>query len=211
MVTDSPHVTVTVAPHSASDEQVRLTVTNNNDHQFRCVAQAASAEVSKPKEAPNVVTTADIVAKSVDYYRAKPYVPQDGVAVPVLGVLPLDGFLQFVPEGSSSLLLGRDVNTRADLFRQWDKARLAGHTAEVQPFDLEPAGSKDITVALDAPAHGPRTDFAAAALLYCTDTVDNTAYVFAGYEPGAAPATRPGLGSSSAQGSSGLGSSLITL
>ncbi|KAB1504475.1 hypothetical protein F7230_05285 [Corynebacterium sp. 320] len=201
VVTDSPRVTVTVGPNTAEDQNVTVTVKNNYDSSFRCAAPGAIKDAAKkPAEVPNVLTTADIVSKSVAYYRSKPFVPKDNLTVPFIGALPIGEFLQFVPEGLIGRLLGEDINSRAELFRNWEKARLAGQAAEITPFTLAPDETKEITVPLDAPASGPRTDFQAAALLYCVDTTSNPqqAYVFAGYEK-----TEPPKAPQGSQGSLG--------
>lgn len=187
VVTDSPHVSVKVEPHDGAGDKVTVTVTNHYDHKFRCAAPTVQKNKDNQKEGPNVVTTAEIVSKSVNYYRSAPFIPRDAFHVPILGEIPLEGLLRFVPQGSLSRPLGADITSRAELFRLWDQARRAGHTGEIEPFDLDPMGNKPFTVELDAPANGKRTDFPAAALLYCTDTTNQAAYVFAGYEPVAAP------------------------
>lgn len=190
VVTDSPRVKVDVEPANTENGTVKVTVKNAYDHKFRCAAPGAAPKDAKPAELPNVVTTANIVSQAVNYYREQPFTSKDGVVAPLLGVIPTNSFLKNVPEGSLSRLLGKDIATRASLARQWDDARLAGHTAEVAPFDLEPLATQEFTLKLNAPGNGERTDFAAGALFYCTDVTENPkqAYVFAGYQPGAKPA-----------------------
>lgn len=190
VVTDSPRVKVDVEAADAASGTVKVTVKNTYDHKFRCAAPGAAPKDSKPAELPNAVATADIVSQAVSYYREQPFSPKDGVAAPILGVVPTTPFLKYVPAGSLGRLFGKDIATRASLARQWDSARLAGHTAELAPFDLEPLATQEFTVKLNAPGNGERTEFAAGALLYCTDvTADpKQSYIFAGYQPGAKPA-----------------------
>ncbi|AZA10986.1 hypothetical protein [Corynebacterium gerontici] len=186
VVTDSPHVSVDVEKLGA-EHTAKVNVKNNYDHAFECYAPGASTDPAKPEKLPNVVTEARIVTDSMNYYRAQPFLPKNGQNVPLLGVIPTDVFLQYVPQGSAGNLLGSDTAARAELSRQWDRARIAGHTGEIAPFTLQPGASETLEVKLGAPGHGERSDFDAAALLYCTDVQDQQAYVFAGYEPGVNP------------------------
>ena len=194
-VTDSPRVQVTVGANDGGDT-VEVTIANKYDGRFSCFAPGVSADEDKPAQLPNTVTEAAIVAKAVDYYRTWPNVPSDGVNVPLLGVIPSNGFLEFVPEGLLGSLFGKQLNARAELFRMWQQAQLAGHNGAIPVFELAPGATHTVTVTLNKPGSGERKDFEAAALVYCTDSNDpnQQQYVFAGYESGKAPAVT-GLGS----------------
>lgn len=202
VVTDSPRIQVTVNENKGEDT-VTVEVKNNYDSKFSCFAPGVSTDPKKPARLPNTVTEASIVAKAVDYYRTWPNVPSDGINVPLLGVIPTNGFLEFVPDGLVGSALGKQLNARAELFRAWEQAKLAGHTGEIPAFELEPFGTSTHQVVLNKPGAGERRDFDAAALVYCTDNDDphKQHYVFAGYESGKAPR----VGSSSGSlGSPGL-------
>ncbi len=186
VISDSPHVRVEVEEFGTEDS-AKVTVKNNYDHAFECFAPGVSTDPAAPEKLPNVLSEARIINDSLNYYRAQPFLPKDGKNVPVIGVIPTDIFLQYVPEGSSGRIFGAETAARAELSRQWDRARIAGHTGEIAPFTLDPSSTKEITVKLNTPGHGPRTDFDAGALLYCTDVEDQQAYVFAGFEPGVNP------------------------
>lgn len=205
VITDSPHVSVDVEK-LGNEATAKLNVKNHYDHAFECYAPGASTDPAKPEKLPNVVTEARIVTDSLNYYRAQPFLPKNGKQVPLLGVIPTDVFLQYVPQGSAAKLFGSDTAARAELSRQWDRARIAGHTGEIAPFTLQPGTTEHLEVTLGAPGHGERTDFDAAALLYCTDAQDQQAYVFAGYEPGVNPMWS-GLGSSTPASQPATGSS----
>lgn len=209
VVTDSPYVTVSVADHAAG-EPVKVSVTNTYDHAFECYAPGVST-TAEPTRLPNVVTEASIVTAAVDYYRSTAVSPAGGTAVPLLGILPTGSLLGMLPTTNVGSLLGDATATKAELNRSWDRAQLAGHTAEIQPFSLPAFGTVTVSATPGPAASGPATDFAAGALVYCTDTQSATgqSYVFAGYEPGAAPApAAPAAGSlgTSSLGTSSLGS-----
>lgn len=202
VVTDSPRIQVIVGENKGEDT-LTVEIKNNYDSNFSCFAPGVSTDAKKPARLPNTVTEAEIVAKAVDYYRTWPNVPSDGINVPLLGVIPTNGLLEFVPDGLLGSALGKQLNTRAQLFRAWEQAKLAGHTGEIPVFELKPFGTSTHEVVLNKPGSGERTDFEAAALVYCTDTDDphKQQYVFAGYESGKAPR---GSGFGGSLGSPGL-------
>lgn len=189
VVTDSPRVSVSVGENTGGDT-VEVTIKNNYDSTFSCYAPGVSADEKKPAKLPNTVTEADVVAKAVNYYRTWPNVPSDGINVPILGVIPTNGLLEFVPNGLVGSALGKQIAARAELFRAWEQAKLAGHNGQIEVFDLKPFATEAKTVTLNTPGNGNRKDFEAAALIYCTDNNDphKQQYVFAGYESGKAPA-----------------------
>lgn len=188
VVTDSPRIQVIVGENKGEDT-VTVEIKNNYDSNFSCFAPGVSTDAKKPAQLPNTVTEAEIVAQAVDYYRTWPNVPSDGINVPLLGVIPTNGLLEFVPDGLLGSALGKQLNTRAQLFRAWEQAKLAGHTGEIPVFELKPLDTSTHEVVLNKPGSGERTDFEAAALVYCTDNDDphKQQYVFAGYESGKAP------------------------
>lgn len=188
VVTDSPRIQIIVGENKGEDT-VTVEIKNNYDSNFSCFAPGVSTDAKKPARLPNTVTEAEIVAQAVDYYRTWPNVPSDGINVPLLGVIPTNGLLEFVPDGLLGSALGKQLNTRAQLFRAWEQAKLAGHTGEIPVFELKPFDTSTHEVVLNKPGSGERTDFEAAALVYCTDNDDphKQQYVFAGYESGKAP------------------------
>lgn len=196
VVTDSPRVSVSVGENSGGDA-VEVTIKNNYDSTFSCYAPGVSTDEKKPAKLPNTVTEADVVAKAVNYYRTWPNVPSDGINVPILGVVPTNGLLEFVPNGLLGSALGKQIAARAELFRAWEQAKLAGHNGPIDVFDLKPFATEAKTVTLNTPGNGDRKDFEAAALIYCTDNNDphKQQYVFAGYESGKAPAVGGSNGS----------------
>ena len=69
-------------------------------------------------------------------------------------------------------------------------ARLNGHTGDPTSagnivIKVGPGATVPWSAALGRPVTGVRTDFEAAGLFFCTDTVTSKNYVFAGYEPAA--------------------------
>nr|WP_162933150.1 hypothetical protein [Corynebacterium lactis] len=212
VIVDSPRITVTVDPHEASNDTVKVHVKNNYDHNFSCFAPGVSTDANKPTKLPNVVTEAGLVKKAVDFYRKYPSVPSDGINFPLLGVIPTNPFLQYVPEGILSKAFGESLVERATMFRDWERARIAGHTSEVPVFELGKFETKSFDAKLGIPGNGNRAEFDAAALVYCTDNQETEprSYVFAGYENGKAPAGNGSLGSpgiaSPSAGSPGISS-----
>lgn len=185
--TDKQDLSVKVNTADATATTITGSVTNHTDSAFTC------AGVQGKDASAGDVTTSDLVAKSVEYYRNNlhhiaPEVDVKTPSLPLIGALNL-GTLNL---GSSAGLLqglggllGKANKDRNEISGAYSAARVAGHAGQIAKFTVAPQSTVDIKAALPVPSSGPRTDFDAAAFIVCTkDGSDEGAYVFAGYEEG---------------------------
>lgn len=215
--TDKQDLSVKVNAADATATAITGTVTNHTDSAFTC------AGVQGKDTSAGDVTTSDLVAKSVEYYRnnlhyVAPNVDVKTPSLPLIGQLNLGtlnlGSSAGLLQGLGSLL-GKANKDRNDISGEYSAARVAGHAGQIAKFTVAPQSTVDVKAALPAPSSGARTDFDAAAFIMCTKDGNNEgAYVFAGYEEGTVKPSRSAQGSSkgSTKGSSAMqGSSLGVL
>ncbi|MCT1434395.1 hypothetical protein [Dietzia maris] len=198
VITTSDRLIVSVDPAGANATQIAGTIRNTTGNTFRCAVPGIL-----DKEYPAQVTEAEIVERSMAYYSRNIYQPIGGVELDIEGPIALDplnfgSLMDYFPTGSMIEPLG---DTRAEYMNiqaAQDDARIKGHTGDPRvgnatAFNIGGGATVNWTAQLGVPASGIRTDFDAAAMFYCKNTSGSPElhYVFAGYEPGYVPTTRP--------------------
>ena len=187
VITDSTAVTVTVDAATADATQVTGKLTNTTGNAFSCYTPGVSN-----KQYPNALTEAAVVRKAMDYYRANLYYPIGGIQAPVGDPVPIGSLYDFLPSGSLGTMLGAGPSAMLEIRAMQELARINGHTGDPKAgaattITVPANGSVNWTAALGIPASNVRTDFEAAGLFFCQDTVTKKNYVFAGYEQAATP------------------------
>lgn len=188
VVTDSTALTVTVDQHGTTPT-ISGTIDNTSNLEFHCGVPGLADE-----EFPGQVTEAQIVKDSMEFY-AKNIYTEPGFEAPLVGVLGTGSLYNLLPSGSAANALGTSAGLMKQIRDAQFSARLAGHTGDPlvngeTTFNVGPNTSVRWTATLSSPNTPSRTDFAAAAMFFCT--ANNQSYVFAGYEGGQPPAENLG-------------------
>lgn len=183
---------------------VGVTIQNNNAGNVTCTG------IGTPAGPAGTVTTAEVVAKSVEFYRTY---PESDIADLILTLSP--GGAQTIPLGS----VEAQVGSLADyMYPEWSAmnmvseafsaARLAGQYGMINGggnIAIPNDQAIDIVVPLDQQSAGAREDFQTGVFMTCV--LGGQRYVFGAYEGGIAPNpnTPPSTGSlgSDAIGSTG--------
>lgn len=167
---------------------VGVAIQNNTDETITCTGidggQAAT------------VTTAEIAAKSVDFYSRFPHStlnPIDiDVTVPSLisgsvgDFLPADAAIDLgsvvgMFPGSSAGLLDAEWGALAEIGGEFNQSRLDGHHGPMgQNLTLQQLSTQEFTVALGETSQGERQTFHAAVVMTCVFAGQR--YIFHGYQ-----------------------------
>jgi len=192
VITDSDLVQVAVNPKAPNAVQVTGSITNTGARPLRCGVPSADSAAA---DGPGQVTEAEVVTRSMDFYRTHVFEP-GGFVVPMGGGVVTAGSLYNVLPTTGSLtgsLLGDSGAEMVQIREMQKNARVAGHTGDpvvgtAAAFTLNAGQTSNWTANLAAPATGDRGDWQAAAMFFCRHTtapVEN--FVFAGYEPTTPP------------------------
>lgn len=195
---DDDRVQIAVDPVDLASGTVRVVVQNNTETNISCTGLDGGPAAT--------VTTAEVVARSVDFYTQY---PQSGIADLVLQIPQIGD--KTIPLGSvqdQAGSLGQFINPEwqalsetGDVFEQ---ARLAGEYGVIpSPLAIPATSATERTVRLDHPSEGQRADFQTGVFMTCA--LSGQRYAFHAYEGDVKPAygTDESTGS---LGSAGLGS-----
>ncbi|MBB1029535.1 hypothetical protein G6027_01235 [Dietzia sp. SLG310A2-38A2] len=195
---DDPRVQIAVDPLDPGTGTVRVVVQNNTSSNISCTGLDGGPAAT--------VTTAEVVARSVDFYTQY---PQSGIADLVLQIPEIGD--QVIPLGSvadQAGSLGEFINPEWQALSEtgevFQQARLAGHYGVIpSPLAIPAEQATERVVRLDHPSEGQRVDFQTGVFLTCV--LSGQRYAFHAYEGDVKPAygTNDSTGS---LGSAGLGS-----
>lgn len=195
---DDERVQIAVDPLDTEAGTVRVTVQNNTSGNISCTGLDGGPA--------GTVTTAEVVARSVDFYSRH---PQSGIADLVLQIPQIGN--QVIPLGSvqdQAGSLGEFINPEWQALSEtgdaFQEARLAGQYGVIpSPLAVSANQAVERVVRLDHPSEGQRADFQTGVFLTCA--LGGQRYAFHAYEGEVKPAYGNDA-STGSLGSAGLGS-----
>lgn len=197
---DSNQIQIVVDPVDLEAGTVRVVVQNNTTSNLSCTGIDGGPAAT--------VTTAEVVARSVDYFTQYPLSELADLTLNLPsqagGAMPIGLGSAQVQAGSAAEFLNPEWDALGQSGAALEQARLAGHYGVMGTNITIPATSAfDRTVRLDHPSSGQRADFQTGVFMTCT--VSGQRYAFHAYEGGVKPdySTNDSTGS---LGSAGLGS-----
>lgn len=197
---DDTRIQLAVDPVDLATGTVRLIMQNNTAATLTCTGIDGGPAAT--------VTTAEVVARSVDFYTQY---PQSQLANLTLNLPSAAGGAQTIPIGSVQTELG----SAAEFMNpEWaalsasgealEQARLAGHYGVAGTNISIPASQAfEQVVRLEHPVEGTRANFQTGVFMTCA--VGGQRFAFHAYERDQKPVYGPG-GSTGSLGSAGLGS-----
>lgn len=195
---DDDRIQIAVDPLNQEDGTVRVTVQNDTTANLSCTGLDGGPAAT--------VTSAEVVARSVDFYAQY---PQSNIADLVLQIPQIGD--QTIPLGSVQSQLGSageflnpEWAALTDSGEALDTARLAGHYGVIPaPLTIPAEQAVERVVRLDHPSVGQRPDFQTGVFLTCV--LSGQRFAFHAYEGEIKPVygTNESTGS---LGSAGLGS-----
>lgn len=204
---DNPRVTIypventgiqlSVQPLDEAEGTVDLVVQNNTATNLNCTGLVDGGPAA-------TVTTADVVARSVDYFRNYPITTYADLQLN----LPSPAGTQMIglgsvqdQAGSLSEFINPEWGALVANGNALDAARLAGHYGALESNISIPANSAfERTVRLDLPVQGARSDFQTGVFMTCT--IGGQRYAFHAYEGD----VEPNINGTGSLSSLGLGS-----
>ena len=200
---DDDRILVAVEEPDLEAGIVGVTIQNNTDEALTCSGIDGGSAAT--------VTTAEIAAKSVEFYRQFPnseLSPIDiDVSVPSalagsvgdLGddlAIDLGSIVGMVP-GSAAGLVYPEQGALADIGGDFTQSRLNGHHGPMgQTLNIPAQTAEPFTVELEQTSRGDRQEFHAAVVMTCE--LGGQRYIFHGYQGDEPPAADTGSGSLSA-------------
>lgn len=199
---DDDRISIAVDEPDLGAGTVGVTVQNNTDQALTCTGINGGHA--------GTVTTAEIAAKSVDFYTEFPNSELSPIDVEVdvpsliagsVGdiagdfAIDLGSIVGLVP-GSAAGLVYPEQGALADIGGDFAQSRLDGHYGPMgQSLAVPAQTAQPFTVELGQTSRGERQDFHAAVVLTCE--LDGQRYIFHGYQ-GEPPVRTGGSGSLSA-------------
>ncbi|MCD2261516.1 hypothetical protein K3888_02265 [Dietzia aurantiaca] len=195
---DDQRVEIVVDALNEENGTVRVAVQNNTSSNISCTGLDGGPAAT--------VTTAEVVARSVDFYTQY---PQSTIADLILQIPQIGN--QTIPLGSVQAQLGSagefmnpEWGALTESGEALEAARLAGHYGVMaSPLAIPAEQAIERVVRLDHPVEGQRADFQTGVFLTCA--LGGQRYAFHAYEGGIKPAYGTD-GSTGSLGSAGLGS-----
>lgn len=197
---DDTRIQVTVAPADMEAGTVRVAIQNNTDGNLTCTGIDGGHA--------GTVTTAELVARSVDFYTQYPH---SELADMLLTLPSQAGGNKTIALGSAQAQLGSAAEfinpewaALSENEEALEAARLAGHYGPMGTSLTIPAGQAiDRAVRLDHQVSGTRAEFQAGVFMTCV--LSGQRYVFHAYEGEVKPNYRADSSTGSLSGA-GLGS-----
>lgn len=200
---DDTRILIAVDEPELEAGTVGVTVQNNTDQALTCTGINGGQA--------GAVTTAEIAAKSVDFYAEFPNSDLSPIDIDLdvpsllagsvgdLGddlAIDLGSIVGMVP-GSAAGLVYPEQGALADIGGDFSQARLGGQYGPMgQSLSIPAQTAQPYTVELGQTSRGERQEFQAAAVLTCE--LNGQRYIFHGYQGGEPPAGGGGSGSLSA-------------
>lgn len=191
VIVDSTMIQVAVNTPNLSAGTVGVSLQNNTTSAITCNGIRGSDPGATTRA--GTITTAEIVARTVDYYGKYPHAHDPHIAVPVgsngNAIMNVDvdlGSVTTLLPGSATASLRPEFGATGRLSEMYTSARLDGLVGPVGSVSLPPSSGTTLTVALNEPAAGPRpADFRAGAVFGCQ--ISGQDYLFSGYSGDATP------------------------
>lgn len=201
---DDDRISIVVDPVNLDSGTVRVLIQNNTTSNLNCSGLDGGPAAT--------VTTAEVVARAVDFYTQYPYVNVLDIDISApsivssLADIPNIGTasIQDLIPGSATLFINPAWAAAADTQAALTEARLAGQYAPVGNTVPVPAQTaQEFDVQLQHPSAGTRADFQTGVIMTCV--LQGQRFIFHAYEGD----QRPNLAandSTGSLGSAGLGS-----